>query len=56
MKYKGYVYRHWIVNDKGVEKSYIGITTETLNKRWGKDGCRYLKDTTKFSNAIKKHG
>lgn len=56
MKYKGYIYRHWIINDKGIEKSYIGITTETLNKRWGNDGCRYLKDTTKFSNAIKKYG
>ena len=56
MKYKGYVYRHWIVNDKGIEKSYIGITTKTLDKRWGNDGYRYLKDVTKFSNAIKKYG
>ena len=25
---KGYIYRHWIVNDKGQEKSYIGQTAK----------------------------
>ena len=58
---KGYIYRHWIVNENGVEKSYIGQTRETTTeKRWGKDGCGYKpqkdKTSTKFWNAIKKYG
>lgn len=51
----GYVYRHWIINDKGVEKSYIGITIQKLNRRWG-NGNPYLQRDTKFSRAIKKYG
>lgn len=25
---KGYIYRHWVINDKGEEKSYIGQTVK----------------------------
>ena len=49
----GYVYRHWIINDKGVEKSYIGITTQELNKRW-MNGKGYT--APKFRYAIDKYG
>ena len=58
--FKGYIYRHWIINDKGIEKSYIGQTIQEPQKRWGKDGKGYKpqknNDTTKFWNAIKKYG
>ena len=59
--FKGYIYRHWIINDKGQEKSYIGQTTEdNVEKRWGKNGKGYApekeKEPTKFYNAIKKYG
>ena len=50
--YKGYIYRHWIVNDKGIEKSYIGKTTQKPNRRW-KSGKVYVN---KFGNAIRKYG
>lgn len=54
---QGYIYRHWIINDKGVEKSYIGQTTDRPTKRWRKDGSGYFRnDNKKFSNAIKKYG
>lgn len=55
---EGYIYRHWIVNDKGEEKSYIGQTIHTLDIRWKKDGKGYLdhNDDTKFARAIKKYG
>lgn len=55
---QGYIYRHWIVNDKGVEKSYIGLTTDEPKIRWRKDGKGYTRNgqDTKFANAIKKYG
>lgn len=52
---KGYIYRHWIVNDKGIEKSYIGLTKRELQERW-RNGSPYLKTPTKFSKAILKYG
>jgi group I intron endonuclease len=51
---KGYIYRHWIVNDNGVEKSYIGQTINNVNERW-KNGRGY-KNSTKFARAINKYG
>lgn len=53
---KGYIYRHWIINDKGIEKSYIGKTVRELQERWKQNGEGYLKKDTKFSRAIKKYG
>ena len=52
---KGYIYRHWIINDKGIEKSYIGQTINDLEIRWQK-GLGYTSRNTKFSRAIKKYG
>lgn len=60
--YKGYIYRHWIINDKGIEKSYIGqVYNRTPEQRWGTNGRGYLqkrKDEqySYFGNAIKKYG
>lgn len=57
--YKGYVYRHWIINDKHKEKSYIGTTIKVnVMKRWGCDGSGYLNGNSnhKFARAIKKYG
>lgn len=61
--YKGYVYRHWIINDKGIEKSYIGqVYNRTPEQRWGTNGRGYLNNgsgkeiKTKFANAIHKYG
>lgn len=55
--FKGYIYRHWIINDKGVEKSYIGKTTkQKAEDRWGKGGSQYLTYQSAFNNAIKKYG
>ena len=59
--FKGCIYRHWIINDKGQEKSYIGQTIEdNVENRWGKNGNGYApqkeKEPTKFYNAIKKYG
>lgn len=57
--YRGYIYRHWIVNDKGEEKSYIGQTVKTnVRKRWQGNGSGYLQHNlnNKFANAIKKYG
>lgn len=57
----GYIYRHWIVNDKGIVKSYIGKTRNNPQRRWGSDGKGYYcvnkegKDS-KFWSAIKKYG
>lgn len=52
---KGYIYRHWIINDKGIEKSYIGQTINELEIRW-QNGLGYTTINSKFSNAIKKYG
>lgn len=52
---KGYIYRHWLVNDKGIEKSYIGQTKNELEVRW-QNGRGYTNIDTKFSKAIKKYG
>lgn len=56
----GYIYRHWIINDKGEEKSYIGITTRKPQHRWGKNGNgykpRYNRQPSIFWRAIKKYG
>ena len=59
--FKGYIYRHWIINDKGQEKSYIGQTIEdNVENRWGKNGKGYApekeKEPTHFYNAICKYG
>lgn len=53
---KGYIYRHWIVNDKGIEKSYVGKTTKEPQVRWGKNGSQYLTYKSAFNNAIRKYG
>ena len=59
--YKGYIYRHWIVNDKGIEKNYIGqVYNRTPKQRW-RNGKGYLskrKDGrfSYFGNAIQKYG
>ena len=60
--YKGYIYRHWIINEEGIERSYIGLTTsDNVEKRW-KNGKGYLHDgkgnpaNTSFSRAINKYG
>lgn len=52
---KGYIYRHWIINDKGIEKSYIGQTINELEIRW-QGGKGYTTFDTRFSKAIKKYG
>jgi group I intron endonuclease len=36
-------------------KYYIGITSQSIKKRWGTKGSPY-KNQTKFANAIKKYG
>ena len=54
--YKGYIYRHWIINDRGIEKNYIGQTMQTIEQRWGKNGRRYLGRDSVFARAIKKYG
>lgn len=62
--FEGYIYRHWIINDKGIEKSYIGrVYNKTPEKRWGINGKKYLgKDKNgkekehKMARAIKKYG
>lgn len=52
---KGYIYRHWLINDKGIEKSYIGQTINELEIRW-QNGLGYTTIDSKFSKAIKKYG
>jgi group I intron endonuclease len=37
------------------DKKYIGVTKGKPEKRWGKNGCGYLKDQPVFANAIKKY-
>ena len=58
--YIGFVYRHWIINDKKEEVSYIGITINKPEIRWGKDGKGYKPRKkgadSAFWRAIKKYG
>lgn len=56
---KGYIYRHWIVNDKGTVKSYIGqVRNRVPEQRWKKDGSGYKarNGSHKMSRAIDKYG
>ena len=62
--FKGYIYRHWIIDDEGVEKSYIGQvyrSNKDVNpqERWGKDGKGYAPKEgdkpTKFYDAIQEY-
>lgn len=58
---KCYIYRHWIVNDKNIVKSYIGrIMNNTPNGRWGVNGQKYKprknENPTKMWKAILKYG
>ena len=52
--YVGYIYRHWIISDNGIEKSYIGKTIHSPYARWGKNGKGYK--TKYFVDAIEKYG
>lgn len=56
--FKGYIYRHWLVNDKGIEKNYIGQTINSLQVRWQSNGKGYLinEQDSKFAKAIRKYG
>lgn len=64
--YIGYIYRHWIVNDKGNEKSYVGQVhsakdnvVKNPKKRWNNGkGYAPRKDEkpSNFWNAICKYG
>ena len=56
--FKGYIYHHWIINDKGIKKSYIGQTINSLQVRWQSNGKGYLinEQDSKFAKAIKKYG
>ena len=52
----GYIYRHWIINDKNITKSYVGqVLDKPPEKRWDKHGNGY-RSQKKFYNAIKKYG
>lgn len=50
--YKGWIYRHWIVNDDGVVKSYIGRCVNTPLSRW-KTGYAHC---TVIQRAFDKYG
>lgn len=55
--HRGFIYRHWVINNEGKEKSYVGRTMTSLRHRSGKGGEEYLRtDTSKFARAIKKYG
>lgn len=57
---RGWIYRHWIINDKGMERSYIGRCVRSPKGRWGTKGQGYTdykhEDGTKFCRAIRKYG
>ena len=53
------IYRHWIINDEGIVKSYIGqVRNRAPEQRWKKDGSGYKarKGSHKMSRAIDKYG
>ena len=63
--YKGYIYRHWIVNDRGILKSYVGQVYRVDSNfkpqiRWKRGGIGYApgegEKPTYFWNAIQKYG
>ena len=59
--YVGYIYRHWIISDKMIIKSYIGKTENKPMSRWHQDGSGYKdekegKVPTIFWKAICKYG
>lgn len=58
--FKGCIYRHWIINENGIIRSYIGkhCGINPKRNRWGKNGWGYLKNNPKnsFARAIKKYG
>jgi len=48
------IYKH---QNKINNKCYIGQTKNSTEKRWGKNGSRYVKSSNiHFSNAIQKYG
>lgn len=49
-KYTVYMHTNKINN-----KSYVGITSQSVERRWGNGGCRY-KRNKHFWNAIQKYG
>ena len=48
-------YTVYIHTNKSNNKVYIGITKQTPERRWGKNGINY-KSTPYFYSAIKKYG
>ena len=60
----GIIYRHYIINDEGLEKSYIGLHhgDNPSKNRWGVDGEGYLKtyngktQNHKMARAVRKYG
>ena len=53
--FTGHIYRHWIIDREGIERSYIGLTTkEKPENRWGRDGKGY-RGQEKFWNAINEY-
>ena len=50
---EGYVYRHYIIID-GVERNYVGKTTQTLQQRW-RNGTGYNRHG-EFWTDIQKYG
>ena len=48
-------YTVYIHTNKITHKAYIGITSQPVEQRWGKNGCKY-KNSKHFWNAIKKYG
>lgn len=63
--FKGYIYRHWNILNKGIEISYIGQVYRSgkdvkPQDRWGKNGKGYApkkgKEPTKFYMAVQEYG
>lgn len=59
---RGVIYRHWLINEYGEEKSYVGKhnSIDYEKKRWGKNGVGYKprkgKPYTTFWSMIQKYG